>query len=389
MSFWIAATLLSIPVLWYLLSPLWHKAADRSPARKDFDIRLYKDQLKEVERDLDRAVLGEEQAAAARLEIQRRLLAADKQAQDPAAPSGLTGRTAKALFVLTGAAMLGGTVGVYLILGAPGIPDMPLAGRADDITGARTAREVRAEETAGLQTIVVQLRDHIAQNPDDGTALEMLGSALMRLKRPHEAAMAYDHAARLLPDRTDIAAMRGEALIYAAQGTVTDDALAVFEHVVQQAPGDPRANYYIGLAAAQSGDAQTALARWTELLAAAPADAPWVEMVRTRLERLAQNEGLSPPPVPAPDAADLQAMAALDPEERRALIEGMVARLADRLDEDPSDLEGWGRLLRAYQVMGRLRDAHKAFETAMAAHSDNPGNQARLTQMGRQFGVLR
>jgi cytochrome c-type biogenesis protein CcmH len=61
--------------------------------------------------------------------------------------------------------------------------------------------------------------------------------------------------------------------------------------------------------------------------------------------------------------------AALDPEARKAQIgpaqiEAMVARLAQRLEENPDDLEGWVRLGTSYRVLGRDADAVQAFAKA-------------------------
>jgi cytochrome c-type biogenesis protein CcmH len=42
-----------------------------------YDLRIYRDQLKEVDRDLARGVIGEEDAERLRTEVSRRILAAD------------------------------------------------------------------------------------------------------------------------------------------------------------------------------------------------------------------------------------------------------------------------------------------------------------------------
>ena len=56
----------------------------------------------------------------------------------------------------------------------------------------------------------------------------------------------------------------------------------------------------------------------------------------------------------------------MSPEDRAQMIRGMVQRLADRLEENPNDREGWLRLGRAYEVLGEAENARQAFDKAKA-----------------------
>ncbi len=47
-------------------------------------------------------------------------------------------------------------------------------------------------------------------------------------------------------------------------------------------------------------------------------------------------------------------------------IEGMVQNLAQKLEKDPSNLQGWAMLGRSYKMLGRPLDAERAFEHAGA-----------------------
>src|SRR5271167_4021549 len=91
-------------------------------SRGSFDQAVYRDQLRELDRDVARGLITQTDADAARLEIQRRLLAADKL---PAPPPLLSRSPVLALivFVVIGA----GSIGSYLWLGAPGLPDEPFS----------------------------------------------------------------------------------------------------------------------------------------------------------------------------------------------------------------------------------------------------------------------
>ncbi len=109
------------------------------------------------------------------------------------------------------------------------------------------------------------------------------------------------------------------------------------------------------------------------LLADAPADAPWRQTVADRLAEL------SPKAVsaagarrrlrrrPGPTAQDVAAAQSMTPEQRQAMIRGMVERLAQRLEQHPDDKAGWERLAHAYDVLGEPDKAQAARARATAA----------------------
>jgi cytochrome c-type biogenesis protein CcmH len=73
---------------------------------------------------------------------------------------------------------------------------------------------------------------------------------------------------------------------------------------------------------------------------------------------------------------------AAGPDQFTAMIEAMVARLAERLRETPNDAEGWLRLARAYRVMGRTTDARAALNRAAELLPDDPRVVAEKVALG-------
>ena len=82
-AFWAIVTLMSAVVAAALVIPLLGKARSARD-RREYDLAVYRDQLGEVDRDVARGVLADDQARATRTEIERRILAA---AEDES-PSG-------------------------------------------------------------------------------------------------------------------------------------------------------------------------------------------------------------------------------------------------------------------------------------------------------------
>ena len=107
-------------------------------------------------------------------------------------------------------------------------------------------------------------------------------------------------------------------------------------------------------------------------------------MARGQLAKL----DAAPPPAARPPlrrpgrfGADVDAAANMPPADRLAMIEGMVAQLAERLEGAPDDPEGWARLVRSYMVLGRDQDAKAALAgrpaQKLAADEARAGRQGR------------
>jgi cytochrome c-type biogenesis protein CcmH len=90
---------------------------------------------------------------------------------------------------------------------------------------------------------------------------------------------------------------------------------------------------------------------------------------------------------PGPNAADIAAAAQMKPDEQNQMIRSMVARLADKLKQDGSDLDGWQRLLRAYMVLGERDKAHAAAADARRALASDPDKLRRLDEVIKDLGV--
>jgi len=317
--------------------------------RLDSDTAVYRDQLAEVERERAAGTLPDSDAAAARTEIERRLLTAAEADRRLARPR--TSSSASWHRFLTPAVCLLiplFALGLYLQLGQPGLPAAPFIG-GPALAPAPAPDAVPTRDLAGA---LAAARARLATAPDDPNALSALG----------------------------------EALTWEADGVVTPPARDAFRHVLDRNPDDPRAMFYLGLHEAQSGDAKAALERWRALEHRSPADAPWLPSLRAEMQRVARAAGLPTPqslappagpgtsspapgmPTPTPD--QMQAMQGLTPEQRQQAIRGMVEGLDARLRAAPpgkaEDRDAWLRLANARKVLGENDRAVEAYARADA-----------------------
>ena len=388
MLLWIAIALLTGAASLAVLLPLVR--GRRAGAAPDA-VAVYKDQLREIEAEAAQGVLAPAEAEAARAEVARRLLAAARaeartgsQAERSAAgapgPAAAAARRRVAALVgLVGIPAL--ALALYARLGAPGLPDEPLQ-----------ARLQQRPENQDLATLIGRVEAHLAANPEDGRGWEVLAPVYLRVGRAADAVRAYENAIRRLGATPARETGLGEALVFREGGVVTQAARAAFEQALKAEAKDPKARYYLAWAKAQDGDLPAAVADWRALLAEAPPDAPWASVVEARLAQAEQAMGQGPERQaearlsPGPSAEQVAA-GAMDEAARRDMIQGMVARLAERLKTETQDVEGWLRLVRAYAVLDERDKAREATEAARRALGGNDTARARIDALARDLGL--
>ncbi|MFG1418894.1 c-type cytochrome biogenesis protein CcmI [Xanthobacter sp. V0B-10] len=366
------------------LAVLWPLSRARAlKGEREGDLAVYRDQLAEIDRDRESGRLPPEQAEAARTEVARRMLAADAAgaAEAGAQEGGTRRRRAAAVMALLVVPLLG--AGLYLYLGSPGLPGAPLAERL-----------AAPADRGDVAILVRKVEEHLARNPDDGAGYEVLAPIYLRLGRLDDAARAHAQAIRMLGPTALRYSALGEVLVMSANGIVTADALRAFQDAVKLDPDEPRASYFLGLAAEQDGRAADAAAIWSAMLARTPADAPYLPLLRKALARVqgAAGEGSGAEKAPAaaapgPSAADVANAAAMSAGDRSTMIRGMVQRLQDRLSAAPEDLDGWLRLARAFKVLGEGEKAKGALASARAAFAGNAEALARIDAAEKDLGL--
>ncbi|HJO69668.1 MAG TPA: c-type cytochrome biogenesis protein CcmI [Rhodospirillales bacterium] len=379
-AFWAIVTLMSAVVAAALVIPLLGKARSARD-RREYDLAVYRDQLGEVDRDVARGVLADDQARATRTEIERRILAA---AEDESPSGGDVPRPAAGLapaqstwaLALTVAVLIpAGGFALYLYLGAPELPDAPFAGRSEALEQAAQSRS----EMGGL---LADLAERLRQAPDDLDGWALLARSYRSMDRPRESADAFARAVELSERAPSYLSAYGEMLVAAARGQVTPEGRQAFEEALAKEPGDSRARYYIGVAKEQAGDKAGALADWQALVARADASAPWLEEISRQMARVAAELRveivIAAPVLRGPSAADVEAVSEMTPEERQTMIRTMVEGLAERLAQQPDDVEGWLMLARSYATLGedeKAREARARADALMRERNENPPNR--------------
>ncbi|WP_258571224.1 c-type cytochrome biogenesis protein CcmI [Flavimaribacter sediminis] len=371
MLFWIFAALMTVAVAIVLLAPVMRRET-RGVADRDFDAEVYRDQLSEIERDIESGLISAEEAEYARAEVGRRLIKASRGADATRKAGGGAARITGWVVVIALPLI---AIGGYLSLGSPGTPALPLS-----------ARMQATPENADLAMLIKRAEDYLASNPDDGRGWDVLAPIYLESGRIADAEIAYANAIRLLGSSAQRQVGLGQALFAKSGGIVTAEAQAAFGEVQKFAPGEPFSAYFLALGLAQEGRRQEAAAAFRAMVDNAPADASWLPAVRRQLAEL--GDGAAPEQtLPGPTREDVAAAEEMTDEERGQMIEGMVASLDARLRDEPDDLQGWKRLIRSYMVLGRPGDAEGALERALAAFDGETDAMRELQEAAIEAGV--
>jgi cytochrome c-type biogenesis protein CcmH len=359
MTLWFIFAVLLAAVLATVLWPLLRPRPSPSN-RADYDIEVYLDQLRELERDVSRELIDESQAAAAKLEIERRLLVASQDTGGEASKTSSARRGLQA--ALMAVAIMVAAPALYVDLGSPDLPDQPFAQRPP----APAERPIAAQARSRLATI----EEHLKAEPENPDLWFDLGRLRLAVGNEAGAVEALTQAMTLTGGRSDIASAYGEALTFASKGMVTPEAQRVFQKVLSENAGEPRARFFIALASYQAGRREAALEQWSTLAMDAPPGTPWLPAVTDRIRQTASELGEDIedylPAQPGQTRDNVAVAANLSPEEQQDMIRSMIGRLASRLESEPDNVEGWRRLAQSYEVLGEPDHAAEAYAKALA-----------------------
>jgi cytochrome c-type biogenesis protein CcmH len=393
------AGVLALLIALFLVRPLIAGRAG-ALARGARDAQLYRDQLNEIARDLERGSIGAAEAEGARAEVSRRLLGASLRAETDAPLRPAPRRTSA---LVAGIALIGApalALALYVAHGAPDLRDLPFVTRAvaPPATFAQRPTQAEAEavsppasppplaaEERDYAELIAQLEAIVAQRPDDIEGRRLLANGYMRLGRHAEAWRVYDTLIGLLGNAAEpeLYAAQVDAMAMATGGYISPEAEQVLAEAIAGDPSMPVTRYYSGLLLAQQGRLDEAVAVWEKLRAEVPAGAPWAEF----LDMMLVEARAVQPSAPGPDAAEVEAAAAMSPDERQAMIEGMVGRLEQRLTAEGGAVEEWLRLIKAYVQLGKPEEARRIYALGVAAFG-NSSEAGFLREQALVLGVI-
>lgn len=259
--FWVFTAGLVLLALLFVLPPLLRA---RSPAtlrqRRQVNIDVYRDQLRDLETEHAQGTLDETQFQAAKLELENRL--ADDALSDEDKDHPITARSGKKLGIALGIAIPLLAFGIYFLIGNP----WAIKEAVQPVAGGQ-----HGDFTAMLDNV----RSKAEANPGDGNAWLLLAKTYAVMERWQDANPAYAKAVQLLPK--DAAALAGyaESLAVLNNRVLQGQPAELLRKALEINPQEPKALELAGVNAFQEENYAQAAHYWKQLLKQLPPDSPY------------------------------------------------------------------------------------------------------------------
>ncbi len=273
-QFAIFATLLIVVVAAFVLPPLWLglRAPGASADRKEANLAIFRDQLRELEREKGEGTLAETDFEQARRELQRRLLeeVEPEAGGAPVASHAPSRKTAIALLLLLPILALLG----YGMLGKP---------QALDPMQTAAQPKMTAEQ---INAMVAKLAERMQANPDDMQGWLMLARSYKTMGRYEDAVAAYGKAEKVIDTDPELLASYAETIAMAAGKGLQGKPAQLIERALKLDPQQPHALFLAGAAAMEAGDNRKGIAYWEALLPQVEPGSEIDQMLRSGIDKM-------------------------------------------------------------------------------------------------------
>ena len=397
MIFWLVCAVLTVAVTALIITPLLRPKAvtDDNP-----DIAIYRAQLTEIDRDLERDLLDVQEADQARAEVARRLLAANKAIKTP----DKTAAPTRSLSLVVAVIMAVLSFGLYWSLGAPGYGDLPLNAR---IAASEEMRANRPAQTAleaaaptpppvavpdDYRAAIDQLRIIAPTRPDDLEAWGRLAFHEVELRNYANAARAQEKVIEIKGLPASVADLQRllDLKVVAAGGLVSPEAEVIIRDILDRDENNVAARYYLGALFNQTDRPDLALRFWRDIIETGDPNNFHIASARAQVSDAAFRAGVeyAVPEARGPSFEQMDAASDMSPEDQQAMIGAMVSGLASRLATEGGPAQDWARLIRAYGVLGDTDAARTVWTEAQQVFVNSMRGMEILTNAARDAGVL-
>ena len=275
--FWVICAAFILIALGFILPPMLQRSEESERRAEDdrtqANIAVYRDQLSELEADLQNGIVSQEQYAQDRDEIERRLLedtaTVKSKEKSAAAPASARG-TAYALGL--GLPL----VAVIFYLNVGNSQSLNPAAQSQSMAPAeRTQEQIDAN--------VAKLAERLKSNPSDAQGWTMLARSYTSMERFGEAAGAYAKATELTPNNADLWAEYAFATAMASGRSLEGRATEIIDQALKVDPNNAKALQLAGSAAFQAKDYEKAIGYWERVLKQVPPDAEVGQVITARI----------------------------------------------------------------------------------------------------------
>jgi cytochrome c-type biogenesis protein CcmH len=331
--FLIGAALLLAITLAFVLTPLLRKerVTTEHIQRDELNLAVLRDQLRELDADLEAGLIEPLAYESSRHELERRV-AEEVQPEGTVQTSGASKRWS-AVVVAIAIPVL--SISIYLLVGSPAALNPAQTAAAD-----QNSHEVTQEQIEGM---VAKLAQRLKNEPDNVEGWNMLARSYAAMGRYAEASDAYENLARLIPNDASLLADYADTLAMATNRSLQGKPENLIDRALKIDPKNLKAIALSGSAAFERKDYAGAAARWQKVLELVPRDSDIARSTLTSINEAQSLMGQAPSAQPqladkgqaAASGAKVEGTVDIDPALRAQAADTDVVFIFARAAEGP------------------------------------------------------
>lgn len=280
--FWLICAALIVIALAFILPPLLQRTSTAlENSDKDANVAVYRDQVLELEADLQNGSISDEQYAIEREEIERRLLEDVSTATNNSENKKVLAAGSRGLAYAIALTIPLLAIGLYFRIGSP------QAISASTSAPTRTAAPVPGQGMSqqAIEANVATLARRLEQNPNDANGWRMLGRSYLTMEKYKDATVAFSRASALTPEDADLLADYAFSLGMANGQRLRGQPQELINKALKLDPENPKALELAGTAAFEAKNYKDAIAFWERLLKKSPGDTELTTVLTERINR--------------------------------------------------------------------------------------------------------
>ena len=378
-SLFISVTVTGILFIIFIRSPV-------TGTRNDTDeIQIYKSQLIDIENELIRNSLDPDSAERMRIEIYRRMIAADKQRGNQSKLTHAPRIANIYLLLMLTVALIPGSILFHRVFEFHDLPDMPINTRltyAQDLylnrptqdeylATTQDTKQNESDKDPVLNNLVAELRNALETHSDNIEGFGLLAHNEAKLGNYNKAADAQIKLLELIQDKatSDDYLRLAEYQIYATQGYVSPESEKALRSTLSLDPENPLAKYYLGTLYMQTARPDITYIIWSDIVHSENSNSSITSAIERQLTNVALLAGIDPALANndfiSSRVNDIEAITSLPAEEQQELINQMVKNLDQRLQTEGGSAEEYAQLIISLSVLNQNDRANQVRDFAL------------------------
>lgn len=282
-SFWVISGIFVVTALLFIIPTLLrNRDAQLEYIEHDaVNITVYRDQIAELDNDLENDILTQEQYNKSKQELQQRML------QDVSEREKMIIKKNKKIHNIAISTFIALTlplaaVFLYLVIG----DTRGLLPQAQLANATQMNRGSGGDSPAGhdnFSSVLENLIARLEKNPEDIEGWVMLGRTYAIMERYTEASNTYAKLAELVPNNPQILSDYADVLAMKNQGSLAGKPAELIYEALRIDPQYPKALALAGTIEFEQEKFEQAAAHWEKLLEVIPADSQLANSVKTSI----------------------------------------------------------------------------------------------------------